>query len=345
MTHPQDSKIRGRAFAPGSSVFVTAELTATPDTIYLIDPDTNKLLSRVPRNDVRFDAPVGTGPRNVHFPDQWMFQTEDPEVSIILQEPLSSRLLRHFEIFSPRLGLVIAGAIGAIFMVWKWGLPVLVALAVWMTPDSMTRQIDASTLASLDLIMAKDSKLSLDQRANQQKLMQQLLPHVDLPGRDIVLKFRSVPGAGPNAMALPGGTLILTDELVTQFGDDPDLIAGVLAHEIGHVAENHSLKQLYHSLSIYLLIALVAGDVGPILDSIALEGQTVINLSFSRRHELDADSYALHLIDQAGFSNTGLQRFFEAIKSYDGNSDWRSSHPLSRDRIRNIEEFNQRLAQ
>lgn len=345
MSHPQNSKIRGRAFAPGSSVYVAAELTATPDTIYLIDPQTKQLLSRAPRTQVRFDAPVGTGPRNVHFPDQWMFQTEDPQISVEMQEPLSNRLLRHFEIFSPRLALVIVAALGAILAVWKWGLPVLVALAVWMTPDAMVRQIDASTLASLDLVMAEDSTLPPEMQEAQQKLMQQLIPHVDLPGRDLTLTFRSIPGAGPNALALPGGTIILTDDLVTEFGADADLIAGVLAHEIGHVAENHSLKQLYHSLSIYFLIALIAGDVGPILDSIALEGQAVLTLSFSRKHELDADTYALQLIEKAGFSNAGLIRFFDAIKSYDGTSDWLSSHPLSKDRLRNIEGFNLRLAQ
>jgi Zn-dependent protease with chaperone function len=324
---------------------VEAELSATPDNIFLLDPSSGQILTRAARDQVRLDNPVGTGPRNAHFPDQWLFQTHDPQISLLLQEPLGNRLLRHFEIFSPRLALVIAATLAAILAVWKWGLPVLVALAVWMTPDGLVRQFDAATLTSLDRFLASKSRLPEEQQQKQQALLQQLLPHVDLPGRDVQLTFRHIANAGPNALALPGGTLVLTDDLVTRFGDDPDLIAGVLAHEIGHVAENHSLKQLYHSLSIYLLLALLAGDVGPILDSLALEGQAVVTLSFSRRHELEADTYALKLINEAGFSTQGLRRFFDAIKAYDGSNDWLSSHPLSRDRLRNIDSFNERLAQ
>ncbi|WP_281954633.1 M48 family metallopeptidase [Pseudophaeobacter arcticus] len=345
MNDGQDLRIQGRAFAPGSSAFVEAEMTVTKDKVFLIDPHTNQLLAQSARNLVKLDNPVGTGPRNSHFPDHWMFQTFDPQISTTLQEPLSNRLLRHFEIFSPRLGLVIAVTLAACFAVWKWGLPVLVALAVWMTPNGVLRQIDASSLASLDRFMASDSQLSKEQRTAQQAVLNQLLPHVDLPDREIQLTFRKIANAGPNALALPGGTIVLTDELVSKFAKDPNLIAGVLAHEIGHVAESHSLKQLYHSLSVYLLIALLAGDVGPILDSLALEGQTIVNLSFSRHHELQADTYALHLISKAGYSKEGLRRFFEAIKTHDGSSDWLSSHPLSRDRIRNIDSFKEHLAQ
>ncbi|MEP2716011.1 M48 family metallopeptidase, partial [Pseudophaeobacter sp.] len=222
---------------------------------------------------------------------------------------------------------------------------VLVALAVWMTPDAMVRQIDAATLSSLDLTMARPSQLSAHQQEKQQAILTKLMRHVDLPHRNIDLQFSHIPGAGPNAMALPGGTLILTDTLVQDYGTDPDLIAGVLAHEIGHVAKDHSLKQLYSSLSIYLLIALLAGDIGPVLDSIALEGQTLFNLSFSRRHELEADTYALHLLTKSGYSLAGLERFFTAVSRYDGNSDWLSSHPLSQDRLRNIDQFKEHLAQ
>ena len=345
MKNTQDPRILGRAFAPGSSAYVEAEISGTQENIFLLDPLSGQILTRASRDQVKLDNPVGTGPRNTHFPDDWMFQTLDPQISTLMQEPLSNRLLRYFEVFNPRLSLVIAATLAAIFAVWKWGLPVLVALAVWMTPAAVVRQIDASTLASLDRFMASSSQLPTAQREAQQALLNKLLPHVDIPDRDIRLTFRRIANAGPNALALPGGTIILTDELVSQFAKDPDLIAGVLAHEIGHVANNHSLKQLYHSLSVYLLIALLAGDVGPILDSLALEGQAVVNLSFSRQHELEADTYALHLISKSGYSTEGLRRFFEAIKAYDGSRDWLSSHPLSRDRVRNIDSFKERLAQ
>ena len=59
--------------------------------------------------------------------------------------------------------------------------------------------------------------------------------------------------------ALPGGTVILTDQLVALAKND-DEIAGVLAHEIGHVKHRHSLKQLYRVLGIGFMISVIGGD-------------------------------------------------------------------------------------
>ncbi|MEP2716414.1 hypothetical protein, partial [Pseudophaeobacter sp.] len=71
--------------------------------MFLIDPEGDQLLTQAKRQGVRPDNPVGSGPRNCHFPDHWMFQTTDPQISVLMQEGLSNRLLRYFEIFSPRL--------------------------------------------------------------------------------------------------------------------------------------------------------------------------------------------------------------------------------------------------
>ncbi len=87
------------------------------------------------------------------------------------------------------------------------------------------------------------------------------------------------------------------------------------------------------------------GRTGPILHSVVLEGQALFNLSFSRQHKLDADTYALHLLNKLGYSPEGLGRFFTEMSRYDGSTDWLSSHPLSRARVRNIDSFKERLAQ
>ncbi len=61
------------------------------------------------------------------------------------------------------------------------------------------------------------------------------------------LNFREGGAIGPNAFALPSGTIILTDELVDIAGDDNDMVLAVLAHEIGHVDKKHSLRQIYRA--------------------------------------------------------------------------------------------------
>lgn len=336
------SPLQGRAFAPGSSRDIAAEIHLREDTVFLTDPESQTVLTRCPRAQLVLGDLVGSAPRNIHFPDHWLFQTTAPGISLMLNEPLHSRLLRHFETFHPRLIAVTGAAILAVIALWIWFVPALVAVAVWLTPAQVAQQIDRGTLASMDYLMANPSTLTSDQQQAQRIIFETLQKQAALPHRELTLQFRNMPGFGPNAFALPGGSVVLTDELVQRYGEDSDLIAGVLAHEIGHVAENHGLKQLYRSLSAYILIALIAGDVGPILEDIAFEGQTFANLAFSRRHERAADAYALQLLDQTRYDVAGLQRFFQAIAAHDSASDWVSTHPLSKERVETIEAWRNR---
>ncbi|MEP4035163.1 hypothetical protein [Pseudophaeobacter sp.] len=103
MKNTQDPRILGRAFAPGSSAYLEAEISVTQDNIFLLDPLSGQILTRAARDQVKLDNPVGTGPRNTHFPDNWMFQTLDPQISTLMQEPLSNRLLRYLRFSAPAL--------------------------------------------------------------------------------------------------------------------------------------------------------------------------------------------------------------------------------------------------
>ena len=330
--------LESQAFAPGSSAPHRANLHLNGGQVFLIDATAKTVLLRCQRSEVRLDPPVGNSPRNVHLAQGWLFQTQTPGASALLDEQLRSRLLRHFEQFHPRLLAVALAAVLAAVAVWKWAIPVLVTLAVWMTPATLKQQIDRGTLQSMDFAMAEPSQLSEAQQAVQQRVLATLVTASGLDPETVNLQFRDLPGMGPNAFALPGGTVVLTDTLVETYGQDVDLIAGVLAHELGHVEEQHGLRRLYQSLSLYILIAMIAGDVGPILEELTLEGQTLLNLAFSRKHEMAADTYALMLLQTSGYDSAGLKRFFTDIAKHDGAS-WASSHPLSVDRIQNIDAF------
>lgn len=333
-------RLKGQAFSPGSSAAIGAEIHLQTHAVFLTDPENQQVLTRASLETLKLDMPIGSGPCNVHFPDHWLFQATDPRLPRLLNEPLGSQTLRRLEQFHPRLIIITLLAMIGIIGLWKWFVPILVSVAVWMTPEPVVQQIDRATLSSLDLLIAEETELPAEVQASNRAILGQLLPHArDIEARSIKLEFRQMPGFGPNAFALPGGTLVLTDELVQRFGDNPDLIAGVLAHEIGHVAENHSLHQLYQSLSLYVLIALIAGDVGPILEDLAFEGQTLANLSFSRKHEMAADTYALHLLADSGYSSDGIRYFFEVLSVDDSGPSWTSSHPSSAERLDNIDSF------
>jgi len=82
------------------------------------------------------------------------------------------------------------------------------------------------------------------------------------------------------------------------------------------------------------MVALIAGDTGPVLEDILLEGGVLVSLSFSRQHEESADQFGLKLSDAAGYDPAGLLTFFQALPDADQTeSSWNSTHPSSGERI------------
>lgn len=337
---PSVSKIiRGQGFYPGSSQMIDAELRLTGDgRLSLWDSQSGARLLSCESASAQLDNNAGGSGRRVTLEGGWLFLTDDEDVLSLVRERKEYTLLRKLEEYRPRLIGICFAAIVAVWVLWKYGLTVLVAIAVFMTPDVVRTTMDAGTIKTLDYVMAEPSTLNENAQREMQAIFKKVSAQLEeRDRRTINLQFRDMPGLGPNALALPGGTVILTDELVEQFGEDDDLIAGIIGHELAHYTQDHGLKQLYRSLSVYILIALIAGDVGPVLEDIALEGQLLLRLSYSREHEDDADMIGVRLSHAAGYNPRGLIRFFDAFKNFETHSEWYSTHPLSEHRIENIE--------
>lgn len=341
------TKVTGRAFAPGSSELIEAELVCRPNSpeLFLLNSADRSILTRSPRAQAELGSVVGSGPVNVTLSGGWLFQTEDHDVTALMDESFSSRTLRSWEAVRPRLLIAVAATAFCVWLLWKYGLDILASLAVAATPPGLTSAMDVATMQTIDTTLADETQLSAPLQAKVQTIFKTLvdaLPPEEQPG--FTLQFRKFPESlGPNAFALPGGTLVMTDALVDQFQEDPDALAGVLGHEIGHKVEAHGLRQLYRSLSVYFLVALIAGDTGPILEDFLFEGQLLLQLSHSRAHERSADDFGLALMRNAGYDPKGLKRFFATLEDLapdsETDSEWLSTHPLNKDRIDRIDAF------
>ena len=109
-----------------------------------------------------------------------------------------------------------------------------------------------------------------------------------------------------NAFALPGGSMVMTTEIL-KLPDDQ--IIGVLAHEIAHVKQRHILRELIRATIFSSIMGLLLGDASAFL---VVDPQTVSNLialNYSRKHESEADQTALKLLDNSRIDHTGLIRF------------------------------------
>lgn len=142
-----------------------------------------------------------------------------------------------------------------------------------------------------------------------------------------------------NAFALPGGHIVVFRGLLDS-ADTGDEVAGVLAHEIGHVVHRHAMQQVLREMGLSLLGQLLTGGAtGNVNTSMIGYGTTVWQLSYSRVAESDADAFAVQLLRKAGLRNDGLKQFFEDLEEDEDDADrpsplqWLSTHPATADRI------------
>lgn len=113
-----------------------------------------------------------------------------------------------------------------------------------------------------------------------------------------------------NAFAAPGGQIMLTRGLLAD-AENGEEVAAVLAHEMAHAVLAHPTRAIGRALGYRLLFAALLGDATAAAAMAGQAGETLLNRSYSREAELEADRLALTLLDNAGIDSRGLVSFFE----------------------------------
>ena len=124
-----------------------------------------------------------------------------------------------------------------------------------------------------------------------------------------------------NAFALPGGYLYVYSGLILKAENEAEL-AGVLAHEVGHVVGKHSMKKLTSLYGYQFILTLALGsDPGQVelLAADILAGLGMVN--YGRRNELEADDFAVKYLYSLGYDPNGFVTFLEKL------ADLRTSNP------------------
>jgi predicted Zn-dependent protease len=159
--------------------------------------------------------------------------------------------------------------------------------------------------------------------------------------------FKVVADESINAFALPGGPMFIHTGLIKEAESEAQL-AGVMAHEISHVALRHGTNQASKA-ELIRLPALLAGEMagGSILGSLAQVGiglgANSVLLNFSRGAESQADYNGALIMADAGYNPIEMARFFEKLEAQMGKpgpfSQMLSSHPNPGNRVKAIDEL------
>ncbi|MEN3147249.1 M48 family metallopeptidase [Neorhizobium sp. IRAMC:178] len=314
------------------------------DGILLVAAEEERVLASAVPERTEISPRVGSIPRRVSFPDGSVFETRDNDgIDTYLRGKRGARsgLIHRLEQFHPRLILMTLAVILLATTIYRFAVPVLVEVAVLVTPPFVPELIGSGTLASLDRTILKPSELPEGERQPISEGFSKLATHskggqgaYDLYFRDGVI--------GPNAFALPDGSLILTDDLVKLANGDREMILGVLGHEIAHVEGEHSLRQLYRAAGVAALVMLIAGDVGSGVEDILTQGGALVALSYSRAAEAEADRRSVELMRAAGYDPAALARFFVVLEDKlgdHGDASILSSHPGTPQRQQDIRNY------
>jgi Zn-dependent protease with chaperone function len=256
-------------------------------------------------------------------------------------EALIDRLERHAQVVGAAIFVCVATlAVGAI-----WGVPRAADAIALKIPPSVEQALGAEVLENLDRFGLQPSTLPA---ARREALVERFDKLGAEAGSHYVLAFRNAPGIGANAFAIPGGTVVVTDQLVRKLGDDREFDA-VVAHEIGHQQRRHALRQTLRGSMVAIVAAFFAGDVSSAGTVVVAVPTFLLTSHYSREFEDEADRYAFDLLAKHGESPhwfAEAMRILQAEHPTRGRSRvaYLSSHPDTDDRITEAEDAAARFA-
>ncbi len=229
--------------------------------------------------------------------------------------------------------LALAGVIAA----YIFGIPLLAPRLVALVPPGWEDAIGTTVYAQMEAALGGDTGLplcdpDLDSLANRA-----IARFADLAlqgtGTPFTPEIRVVRSDIPNAFAVPGGRVYFFSSLL-EAARTPDEFAGVLAHELGHVAHRHGMAQLVSTAGTGALVGFILGDLTGISVAAGL-GATIIDSRFSRQAEHEADRFAAAVANRLDFEPWALTALIARVGQDDDFSRALAlfnTHPLTDER-------------
>lgn len=142
----------------------------------------------------------------------------------------------------------------------------------------------------------------------------------------------------PNAFALPGGKIYLLSGLLAR-AENPDEIAGVLAHELGHLKHRDSTRSLIYNGGTSFLIGLLFGDITG-SSALIFASRSLVTASYSREAEESADAFAIEVMHKLGRSPKPMGELLFRISGREADKSLSilANHPLTEDRLQRMSE-------
>ncbi|MEL6522121.1 MAG: M48 family metallopeptidase [Pseudomonadota bacterium] len=227
------------------------------------------------------------------------------------------------------------GAIAAMLLILFVILPNLADTMATLIPPKREEAIGETVVAQIERAMnfGRTGEFCSTPEADAAiaKMSDRLTAELDLP---YPLKIRVLKSPMVNAFAAPGGHVVFMSGLIDKAGS-PEEVAGVLAHEIGHVAARDPLRIALRAAGSAGILSLVLGDfAGGTL--VLIMAEQVMQASYTRDAEEKADQFAHELLHAAELPTEGFATFFDKLREQygdvEGVMEYLNTHPNLEDR-------------
>ena len=267
-------------------------------------------------------------------------------IDLKLLIPKTELILKNLDKFRLKSVVIILLTIIILVISYRFLFISFSSTLVYFFPYKWEQKIGEATYRTLSSTILEKSEIKEKRITEIKDKSQKIFKHSELY-KNLEIKFNKSNILGPNALALPGGPIIITDDLVELLKDD-DLILSVIAHELAHIKERHSLQQIVEIAGLSSIAWMIFGLDESILEEIVFIGINIWGLKKSRDLEKDADLMALKLLEKTGMSKKSFIQAIERLTNHycvatkieksvcinELKSGWLSTHPSGAERLK-----------
>jgi hypothetical protein len=232
------------------------------------------------------------------------------------------------------IGWSLAAAVSIVAVV-VFGVPLAADRLAPFVPAPLERRLGDVAEGQVKVMFGGKTCTNAAGQAAFNKLMTALR---EAAGMDTSIKSAVLLTPIPNAFALPGAKVYLLNGLLAK-AENPDEIAGVLAHELGHLRHRDATRNLIYNGGTSFLIGLLFGDITG-SGALIFASRSLVTLSYSREAEYNADTFAIDVMHRLGRSPKPMGELMYRVtgKQVDKSLSILSNHPLTEDRLKRMSE-------
>ncbi|MBS0632925.1 MAG: TonB family protein [Verrucomicrobia bacterium] len=297
----------------------------------------------LPLSTVRISPRLGRVPRFLRLPAGGVLEVpDDPAFDAALAAAgAAHRLERAVHWLESRVAIAAGStlllAVAVTAAVWL-GLPWLARRAAYAVPDTIEAQAGR---AGYNVFVRSFARSTLTGR--QQRVVEHQLERLQAARAFHVKPVLVFVRMGtPNAFALPGGIIVVTDELY-QLAYNEEELAAVLAHELGHVEKRHGLQSVLRSSAALIVVSTITGDLSTLTTFSGTLPFILLQYGYAREFEHEADDYAISLLRDARIDPINLARILRRLErerpKQGKDFSYLSSHPATEERIKFVQSY------